>query len=315
MYRSKKLTTIIIILLLVNLVLAILELARSLRDKPSQLKVVPAYEGQARYIAAVQAEPQADRDVLYQKYVTDVYQEACGGNGLINTSETTAFEAQHPLGNLDVFAEEVRTLVESNTKQTAEKVLKQSWKLLPGTKITACIFALDPIQEFPGLNSMHGIWGGTYGPGLFLIEIMPKESWLDWLPYTMAHEYHHTVFSQNFRRLSSDPMDLLEVLIVEGRADSFARILYPNLEPLWTKALTPEQEATQWQLMQDELDSTSDLQRFMFGDSQIPWWTGYTIGFHIVQKYLQGHPNASIEEWTEMNEHELLEQSGYAGQP
>jgi uncharacterized protein YjaZ len=124
-----------------------------------------------------------------------------------------------------------------------------------------------------------------------------------------------TVFLQNFP--PSERLDLTEYMVMEGRADSFARMLNPKIEPPWTKALTPEQEAAQWQAMQGYLTSREpSMADLIFGDGEsIPEWTGYTIGSHIVQKYIQTHPDSSVEEWIRLDAHELLKESGYTGQP
>ncbi len=53
----------------------------------------------------------------------------------------------------------------------------------------------------------------------------------------------------------------------------------------------------------------------MFGLDGTPRWTGYTIGFHIVQSYLQNHPNADVDEWTDKDTHDLLAESGYSPNP
>jgi len=107
----------------------------------------------------------------------------------------------------------------------------------------------------------------------------------------------------------------VDYLVFEGRADSFARLVYPEMAAPWTEALVPAQEARYWQAMQPYLDTTSveTHRRFMFGGGgyQVPRWTGYTIGFHIVQSYLQGHPDVGVDEWTAMDAHDLLAESGY----
>ena len=73
----------------------------------------------------------------------------------------------------------------------------------------------------------------------------------------------------------------------------------------------------EWEEMQKYLDTTSyrTQARFMFGGGQTPQWTGYTIGYHIVQAYIDRHPDVSVAEWTALDPHNLLEESGYDGQP
>ena len=54
------------------------------------------------------------------------------------------------------------------------------------------------------------------------------------------------------------------------------------------------------------------MQGLMFGGAEsLPRWSGYTIGFRLVQAFLQAHPAMSIEEWTALDAAELLRQSPY----
>lgn len=307
----------LLIFLLAGVTLAAYALARLVYAHQSQYKMVLGYEGQARYLAALQADPAADPDALYQQYVTSVYQADCGGGGLMSLNPYVSFTDKHPLGNLDLFAGNIRALQAANTAQIAQKTFRQSQKLLPGSQVTLCIFASDPFQDSPILYYMHGVWGATYGPGVFWIEIADKVDWQNWLPYTIAHEYQHTVFFKDYPLDPSHPADLLEAMVGEGRADSFAHLLYPQVEGPWLHFLTPAQEALVWQSAQSELTSTdvAVFTRFLFGDAEIPYDAGYTIGYHIVQKYLQSHPQTSVKEWTQMDARQLFAESGYTGQP
>ena len=59
------------------------------------------------------------------------------------------------------------------------------------------------------------------------------------------------------------------------------------------------------------------IEDYLFiGDSlAIPTWTGHTIGYHIVQAYLDAHPEATIDDWTMLDAATLLADSGYTGKP
>jgi uncharacterized protein YjaZ len=164
-------------------------------------------------------------------------------------------------------------------------------------------------------DEMVGVYGFTTNAGKILLFIEPlQDGWKGWVPYVVAHEYHHGVWADRHYD-GSRRYTLIDYLVFEGRADSFARLLYPDKVAPHTEALTPKQEAEQWQAMQQELDSTSlqTLRRYMFGLGEVPLWSGYTIGFHIVQSYLANHYTASVREWTALEASELLKGSGYTG--
>lgn len=322
MSNMKKITlTLLIVGLLAGIAVAVFFVVRPLLTQPDNFVIVPAFEGQAEYVAAVRADPAANKDALYKKYVTERYRELCGGYGALGTTSTGVVVVEHPLGDLDQFDENVQALRRSDIGQLVKTALQKSAAVLPGSKITVCLFAIEPDQQGFYSLYMHGMNGGAASPTLILIEATHRGDWQDWVAYTVAHEYNHAVQMQHVCqpdcRSSTVKADLLYFTISEGLADSFARTLYPDRVAPWTTALTPEQEAAQWRGMQEYLTSLlpADRQRFLFGDgNQIPQWTGYTIGFRIVQKYIQSHPQSRPVEWIKLGADQLLAESGYSGQ-
>jgi uncharacterized protein YjaZ len=85
----------------------------------------------------------------------------------------------------------------------------------------------------------------------------------------------------------------------------------------WVNALTPAQEAEQWAHLQPLLESEDPAlyPRFFFGDAdtETPGSTGYTIGYHIVQRYLRAHPDEPPAAWIARAPREILAASGYTG--
>ena len=47
------------------------------------------------------------------------------------------------------------------------------------------------------------------------------------------------------------------------------------------------------------------------GSEGIPRWTGFTIGFNIVQSFIKNHPNVRIDYLTDMDANEILAASNY----
>ena len=95
-------------------------------------------------------------------------------------------------------------------------------------------------------------------------------------------------------------------------------MLYPDrtLDP-WNDALTPEQETATWAVMQPYLETTGidTVDSFLFGTrDDVPRFAGYTIGFHIVQAFLQRNPEAPVASWTRLGSREMLTRSGYSGE-
>jgi uncharacterized protein YjaZ len=280
--------------------------------KDQSFTIVSAYEGVAEYVEVSQSEPDPDLEALFRKYVVDPYWEDCASGGEYDLLAEEVFEA--PIRDLDSLTEEARLLRSSGVEEIVEEALHRVSTFLPGPDTTVCIYVLDPHDTF-ARNYMHGVSGRTVGSGKILIQVSPHDDWRDWVPYSVAHEYHHSVWtSRHFE--GYEGQDLVDYLIFEGRADSFARLVYPDLNPPWTDALSIEQEAEVWEVMQDQLDTTNYAikRRFMFGGGRsVPRWAGYTIGFHIVQAFLRRHPEASVDKWTTMDAHDIYSESGYDG--
>ena len=105
-----------------------------------------------------------------------------------------------------------------------------------------------------------------------------------WVPATLAHELHH---SSRIRTGPGYGMTLGEALVTEGLADHFVDEAFPTTPPQpWDKALTEEQEHALWQRAEPELWRAYDHRLWFFGDSGIPRWAGYSLGYSIVQRFL-----------------------------
>jgi uncharacterized protein YjaZ len=87
---------------------------------------------------------------------------------------------------------------------------------------------------------------------------------------------------------------LFEALITEGLAEHFALELLGAKNP-WSHAFPREDTATFLALAQPEFDSTTyNHPRWFFGrDPALPRWTGYTLGFRLVEVYKEQHPGAT----------------------
>jgi len=276
------------------------------------LKIVSAYQGISDYIKAARGAPETEWDRLWLQFVIDAYwdQWAAGEHNEARTRE----ELSHPIRDLDGLEKEVKSLAESGVEEVVSTAHESICRLLPYHEGDAaiCIMAADP-QNIDIVGTCIG--GNT------LLTINPgKLDWQQWIMYVLAHERHHSAWGYHYYYIrQGSRRDLLISLISEGSADSFARLVRPDLHPQWTDALSPEEEARQWHAIQpllDKPDERYDLhRRFFFGDPEknISPSTGYTIGFHIVQQYLKTHPGESVAEWTIKDPEVILSESGYPG--
>jgi hypothetical protein len=111
-----------------------------------------------------------------------------------------------------------------------------------------------------------------------------------WFPRALAHEVNHSV------RMLAGPgfgPTLLPQLISEGMATAFDQTAFPGPSDPWTHAITRAQECALWKKAQPQLGYPGVYDLWMFGGYGVPNWTGFTIGYHIVNGYRSHHPNVS----------------------
>jgi uncharacterized protein YjaZ len=149
------------------------------------------------------------------------------------------------------------------------------------------------------------------------LQLAPVEGWMQRIAPGIAHEHHHSVWLHRHSQ-GDRSFYLLNYLVLEGRACAFAQMAYPGTPQPWTQTMTAEQEQQVWAAMKPQLESTSEqaMGAFVFGGANgLPPLCGYVIGYHIVRRFLSGHPDVSLEQWTAMDARDLLAASGYDGMP
>ncbi|NGP76859.1 DUF2268 domain-containing protein [Balneolaceae bacterium YR4-1] len=106
----------------------------------------------------------------------------------------------------------------------------------------------------------------------------------------LSHELHHA----KRKRSAGYGSTLLQAMISEGLADHFSMEVTQSGPPIWSKVLTETQlESLLQKASQDWNSSPYNHSQWFFGNGEdIPRWTGYSIGFELVQIYLMNHPDS-----------------------
>lgn len=179
-------------------------------------------------------------------------------------------------------------------KSITEATIASVEKLLP-IKDVDIVFYDNPKAT---IDEIGGIGGFSPNTNLIFISLNPrhpdfKKAVKEELAFTLAHELHHTVRWQ--KQVEGDT--LLEAMVFEGLADHFAQEVTGRNKPsLYSCALTSEQKkillkkaSLEWK------QPTYDNNLWFFGSRPdvIPRWTGYTLGYDQVSKYLQVNPGTS----------------------
>lgn len=111
----------------------------------------------------------------------------------------------------------------------------------------------------------------------------------------LVHELNHASRMTN----SDGPLTLLEIMVREGLADHFMIELTNCEQPQWSKALS-EREINQYMIKTKSIlyisqqTWTKEFDEWLLfgreGDDPIPRFTGYTLGWAIIENYLKAHP-------------------------
>jgi uncharacterized protein YjaZ len=179
-------------------------------------------------------------------------------------------------------------------KSIAEATIASVEKLLP-IKDVDIVFYDNPGAT---IDEIGGIGGFSPNENLIFISLNPrhpnfKKALKEELSFTLAHELHHTIRWQ--KQVEGDT--LLEAMIFEGLADHFAIEATGRSKPSpWSYALTPELKQVFLKKASEEWKNpTYDNNLWFFGSNPevVPRWTGYTLGYDLVAKYLQTNPGTS----------------------
>lgn len=302
---------IIIVAIVLTVIILIYQYIRMVNTKVSkpEFNIVLLNEAFDEYINKSNLN-NSDIDGLYKEIILDpIYQNFVEG------SEYTAFAVGYLVTSMkdtDDLVMKLDLMRLGKIEKIVEKALIKCDAHLPGINTT--VYVLPSPPEFKETASLlGGVLGCTVGSGKILLLVDPTiENWESALLYTVAHEYHHSIWTS--QQLEDIEFTLIKYLIFEGRADSFASILYPEIKVPWTSNLTDEAEKSVWHLIKDKLNSKDSglLYSVMFGGVEdYPYWTGYTMGYRIVQAFLEKTPDMSIETWTQLDASEIHEKSEY----
>jgi hypothetical protein len=168
-----------------------------------------------------------------------------------------------------IWAELAEQLQEGNLVDVTAETLENAAAILPGSDIQVCLVPVVPVD----IAFATQAYGTAQGITAVVAIGYLRDGWELDLASTVAHEYHHVM-----RHESPDHREtgnaLIETLVLEGMAVSFAQMVVPDYENPTYSALTPQEEAALWQEIEPELynSDTEIHQRYLFGEvDDIPY--------------------------------------------
>ncbi len=178
---------------------------------------------------------------------------------------------------------------ESMLRKRIKKYISAIFKFLPLKDID--IIVLDNPE---GVISHLGVGGYAMNGNTLYINLDPghkefKKVVNVCLFSTLAHELHHVM---RFKTVGYGNT-LFEALISEGLADHFDIEVTRQKPPDWSTALSEKQIQFFLKKAAKDFNNQNYIHRDWFFGSEkrkIPKWTGYSLGFFLVQNYLKNYP-------------------------
>jgi uncharacterized protein YjaZ len=273
-----------------------------------KFEIISLYDEVLNYTAEIKSDPPLENKIVYnEKVIMPFY----------NLAKDKKLEVD---GFNPFFAP---TLLEQRLEDNTKELLRNQKKineLIQKAFVTSAewisggdktIFVLPFNPDHPSIiKDMEGVSGGTLNENVILLLLDPSFS-EEALKYTVAHEYNHAIAMESGGRDYS----ILSFVIMEGKADSFAGILYPEKKVAWLEPMSTEAE----QIVLDEIKGhrgspTAVLFRELFDGNYnkgIPRWANYKIGYNIMQSFLKNNPDMTIDEWTRLDYTEIVQGSQY----
>jgi uncharacterized protein YjaZ len=183
---------------------------------------------------------------------------------------------------------------------------------LPGPDTKILFIPANPAYREIYKEYGIGFHAFTLGSGKIIVSFDPTfDNWRQFLPYALAHEYHHSVWtSRNFETTDFTP---LEYLVFEGRADSFAKELFPDISHPFINNLDERNKERIWNLIKPEMNkrNTDMTDNIFYGTGDIPLGRVYTIGFDIVESFKKNNPLITDQALIDIAPEDILQGSKY----
>lgn len=210
---------------------------------------------------------------------------ACGG-------ASTTTEGRFYSVRISPAAAKAAAAVHLDLHRLVELGADSAFERLPHRGRVTIRVSVDASQAIPGID----VGGYTRPNGdvdIFIVAypVDLRQRLTTWLPKTVAHELHH---SSRIRTGPGYGPSLADALVAEGLADRFADTVFPKTPPApWDHALTLSQERTFWKRAQQNLYEPFgyDHTTWFYEGGEEPRWTGYTLGYNLVEPYLRDHPS------------------------
>jgi uncharacterized protein YjaZ len=177
------------------------------------------------------------------------------------------------------------------------EVIPRIQKLIPADSIT-----IDLAISSENILPEFGMGGASFNDRVgFYFDPKHPNFRVGFMLHSLAHELLHVTRL----RMPQWQLTILECMITEGLADHFMIEVFNCEQPKWSRALS-EEEIKRCMIkvkpilrLRHESWNAEFTKKYFdpwffgrTGADPIPGWTGYTLGWRIVENYLKAHPEA-----------------------
>ncbi|MEY9976411.1 DUF2268 domain-containing putative Zn-dependent protease [Lysinibacillus sp. RC79] len=262
-----------------------------------KFEIVNAYKLYNNYIDEVKSNPELSQLEIYNEEVIKPIYSACFEDG-------EYLHIADPVLNVDPDSlTENQKLSEQIDREETEKIIKgalikSSDLIASENETTVCVL--------PVTNTKASMV--TVGAGKIIV-LYNKSYTENDLRSGIAHEYHHSVWTEKYLR-KDIPRTILDNLIFEGKAVVFDKLVYPDIYyyPIYTTYNKDDWSKIALDLEKSDFNRSYEI---IMGGNGLPSLYGYGVGYKLVKSYLDLNPNLTPEEWTAISSKEIFEKGNY----
>ncbi|MBM7621221.1 uncharacterized protein YjaZ [Bacillus tianshenii] len=273
-----------------------------------EFQIIPYYEQYWDYIEAQKTDTGNINESFLLHVLNPLSTEIYGYNHGFTLDDPHFY----PPRNMEKLQTYIQRLDQDHDKivQAVKDAIDDSVPILPGGDFQIYIIPSNPEKS---LAYMNGVAGFATTKDAMVMQIDPNEYTEESIKTFFAHEYHHLVFMDISDYRISKPQ-LLDIMMMEGKADAFTSIVYEDYYVGWIEPLDDEEEQNVKRFLQEKQTSYDhkDYSIMHNGNAPlgIPQWSHYRLGYQIMQQFISKHPEMSVEDWTRLETEKIMEGSG-----
>ena len=264
-------------------------------DTGQEYQIIHAYKLYDNYENRLKENPSISPSHVFEEVVIEPIYDACFRDAEYSTEAIDFPDDLKQVSNL------VKKMEEEKINNVVREALIKSSNYIPSSKMTnVCVFPSKVDYDLPFMF--------TSGSGKISV-LYDKNTDEEMLRAGIAHEYHHSVWTEKYFNKESS-MTVLDNIVLEGKAVMFEKVVYPNLT--FTE-VNYRYDKEDWEKIEQDLYLYDDYRAYeiLYGGEGLPENYGYIEGYKMVRSFLDLQPNLTPEDWTALSAEEVFEEGNY----